>query len=274
MIKTPTILQKIIAQKQTRVEAAKKEIDYGKLITRVITFRENETPYRFRNAFTDENGINVIAEIKRASPSKGVINANFDVAEIARKYQEGGACAISVLTEEDNFGGSIKDFITARNLTDLPILRKDFIFDEFQVYESALIGADAILLITAMLSDGSLKNLYSLAHNLGLDVLVETHNFCEIKRALEIGVGIIGVNNRDLNTFEVSLDTSRNLISYLPKNVLAICESGLKRKEELIEMKALGFNGFLVGETLMKSENVSENLMKLVRANVPASQTS
>ena len=263
----PTILQEIFQQKKIRVEEAKKGFEYGDFVARAKRFRKDEVSNRFSKAFSDKSKINIIAEIKRASPSKGVINDSFDVGEVATNYQEFGATAISVLTEEDSFKGNIEDLIIARNLTDLPILRKDFVFDEFQVYEAGLIGADAILLIVAMLDDETLQELYSLACVLGLDVLVETHNLEELVRAIQLGAKIIGVNNRNLHTFEVSLDISRQLVANKPSDCLFICESGLSRKEELVEMKELGFDGFLIGESLMKSKDLAKTLGELNAKN-------
>ncbi len=258
-----TILQEIFEQKRIRVEEAKKGFDYREFVTRAESFAETISGKRFINAFCDKTRINIIAEIKSASPSKGIIKENIDVGQIANTYEESGASAISVLTEEDNFGGSVDNLLTARNLTDLPILRKDFIFDEFQVYESLLICADAILLIVSMLEDRQLDSLYSLAIDLGLDVLVEVHNLEELERATKLDAKIIGVNNRNLHTFEVSLDTSRDLIKYAPKETIMITESGLKMKDDLVELRDLGFNGFLIGESLMKAENPGEMLKAL-----------
>lgn len=268
MSNKPTILQEIFEQKRIRVDEAKRGFEYGDFVARAKRFRKEEIPNRFSRAFVDKAKINIIAEIKRASPSKGIINDNFDVGEVAQSYQEFGATAISVLTEEDYFKGKIEDLITARNLTDLPILRKDFVFDEFQVYEAALIGADAILLIVSMLEDNELQELYSLACDLGLDVLVETHNLEELVRAIALGSKIIGVNNRNLHNFEVSLDASRKLIKNKPNDCLFICESGLSKKEELTEMKELGFDGFLIGESLMKSGNLDNTLGGFVKLGV------
>ena len=258
-----TVLEKILARKKQRVEAAKEGFEYAEFVNRAKNFRKDREPYGFRKAFEDKHGLNIIAEIKRASPSKGVINENPDIGELACAYAKFGAKAISVLTEEDFFKGRIEDLLTAKNLTDLPVLRKDFIFDEFQVYESALIGADAVLLIVAMLADEELKNLYELANELGLDVLVETHDSAELERAKKLGAKLIGVNNRNLHTFGVSLDISRELIQYAPDNALMICESGLQRKEDLEEMKKLGFRGFLIGESLMRTDNLKEKFREL-----------
>jgi indole-3-glycerol phosphate synthase len=168
------------------------------------------------------------------------------------------------LTEEDRFGGSLDDLRIARKSSNLPILRKDFIFDEFQIYEAAEAGADIILLIAAMLDNDHLQKLRQLAENdLGLDVLVEVHTLEELERAKKIGAQLIGVNNRDLHSFKVSLDVSRRLITHAPKNALMISESGISAKEEILELKSLGFTGFLIGETLMKSPHAAEELRKL-----------
>ena len=212
--------------------------------------------------------INIIAEIKRASPSKGIINDKIDVAELARTYETGGACAISVLTEEDRFGGSLEDLKTVRNTVNLPVLRKDFIFDEFQIYEAAEAGADIILLIAAMLDDENLRILYQLAEEiLRIDALVEVHNLEELDRAKKLDAKIIGINNRDLHSFKVSLDVSRELVKHAPKDSLLIAESGISTKDEILKLKDSGFAGFLIGETLMRSGNTAEELQKLAANN-------
>ncbi len=167
------------------------------------------------------------------------------------------------MTEEDRFAGSIEDLKIAKKSVEIPILRKDFIFDEFQIYEAADAGADVILLIAAILEDEILQNLYRLAENLGLDVLVEIHTLEELERVKKTETKIIGVNNRDLHTFKVSLDVSRELINFVPKNALMITESGIRSKDEILELRELGFSGFLIGETLMRSGNVGEELKKL-----------
>lgn len=251
-----TFLDEIFALKRARVEQAK--LNYQK---------PQNTPqrqsYLLQKALQNQEKVNIIAEIKRASPSKGVINDSIDVAETARAYETGGACAISVLTEEDRFKGSLKDLKTARSVVDIPILRKDFVFDEFQIQEAKDSGADVILLIVAMLDDESLADLYNFADNLGLDILVEVHTLEELERAKKLDAKIIGVNNRDLHSFKVSLDVSRELIKHAPQDAFLICESGLSTKEEILEMKSLGFSGFLIGETLMRSANITEELKKL-----------
>nr|ALS89282.1 indole-3-glycerol phosphate synthase [uncultured bacterium] len=202
--------------------------------------------------------------MKRASPSKGVINGKIDVAETARSYERGGACAISVLTEQDFFAGSLEDLTTVKNSVSLPILRKDFIYDEFQITEAAANGADAVLLIAAMLNDKDLLNLYRLAEeDLGLDVLLEVHTLEELERAVKIGAKIIGVNNRDLHSFAISLDVSRELVKYAPTGALMVAESGLQTPADVSDLRKRGFAGFLVGESLMRSENAADKLKNL-----------
>ncbi len=256
-------LKEIIELKQKRLEIAKAKRDFEELKQSAIAKSKTAEYHRLRKNL-ERNQINIIAEIKRASPSKGVINDQIDVAEVAKSYEKGGACAISVLTEEDRFKGSLEDLKTARNAVNLPILRKDFIFDEFQIYEAAEAGADVILLIAAMLDDQDLQKLHALAEqDLGLDALVEVHTLEELERVKKIGAKIIGVNNRDLHSFKVSLDVSRELIKHAPEDALMITESGIRAKDEILELRDLGFSGFLIGETLMRSGNVAEELKNL-----------
>lgn len=258
-----TFLEEIYQLKLNRVERQKAELDFNDLKKSAIAKRETAEKHRLRKNL-ERDQINIIAEIKRASPSKGVINDKIDVAETARNYETGGACAISVLTEEDRFKGSLEDLRTARKAVKLPILRKDFIFDEFQIYEAAEAGADVILLIAAMLNDDDLQSLHRLAEtDLGLDALVEVHTLEELERVRKTNAKIIGVNNRDLHSFKVSLDVSRELIKHVPENALMITESGLRTREDLVELKNLGYRGFLIGETLMRSANPIEELRNL-----------
>ena len=256
-------LNEIIELKKKRLEIAKQKRDFDELKNSAIARRENAENHRLRSVLRKDQ-INIIAEIKRASPSKGVINDKIDVAETAKSYEKGGACAISVLTEEDRFGGSLEDLIIVRKSVEIPVLRKDFIFDEFQIYEAAEAGADVILLIAAMLDDEVLQKLHHLAEEvLFLDALVEVHTLEELERVKKIGAKIIGVNNRDLHSFKVLLDVSRELIKHAPENALMITESGITTKDEILELRELGFSGFLIGETLMRSGNVEEELKKL-----------
>ena len=256
-----TFLGKIIAKTRDTVERQKKETDLAALKRRATEARAYAIPRRLRSALSRTDRTNIIAEIKRASPSRGVINADVDVAALARQYEAGGAAAISVLTEEEYFGGSLDDLRAVRAAVDLPILRKDFTVDEFQIYEAAEAGADAILLIVAALTEAELNGFLGLAQDdLGMDALVEVHGREELAVAKRLGAGIIGVNNRDLHSLEVSLDVSRSLITNRPENALMVAESGITTRDEIVELKHLGFDGFLIGETLMRTENATETL--------------
>ena len=260
-----TILEKIIDIKRGRVRTLKQHANIPKLMADARAARAKAGEHRFRNALSDLARINLIAEFKRASPSKGVINDRLDPIPAAVSYKNGGACAISVLTEEDFFYGSLDDLRVIRDTVDLPILRKDFFIDEFQIYEAAEAGADAILLIVAALTEGKLMNFLQLAQDgLGMDALVEVHTWSEMEMAKRVGANIIGVNNRDLKTFKVSLDVSRELIQQKPANALMIAESGISTKDEIVELRTLGFDGFLVGETLMRAGDAKETLEALM----------
>ena len=261
-----TILDSIFESKRVRVEEAKRQTDVNSLVARARQVRHEARPHRFRSALKTNDRLNVIAEFKKASPSKGVINDSVDPSEMARQYELGGACAISVLTEEDFFNGSLIDLQAAREAVSLPILRKDFILDEFQIYESAVAGADAILLIVASLKIEQLAAFLRLAEDeLGMDALVEVHTRDEIEIAKEIEATLIGVNNRDLRTFEVSLDVSRDLIRFAPRDALFVAESGLRKRDELVELKGLGYSGFLIGETLMRNGDPEKELRDLTQ---------
>lgn len=261
-----TILGQIFEVKRSRVDAAKRGVDLERLAVMARDLRQKGTSHRFRRALDSQERINVIAEFKRASPSKGVINDGVDPSAIARAYRSGGAAAISVLTEEDFFKGSLDDLLAVREEVSLPILRKDFIFDDFQVYESALAGADAILLIVGGLNADDLGRLRSLAENdLGMDALVEVHTSQEMRVALDSGAKLIGVNNRNLKTFEVSLDVSRQLGEIAPQDVTLISESGLGSHRDIAELARLGYRGFLIGETLMRSDDPQASLRRLMR---------
>ncbi|CAN5691045.1 indole-3-glycerol phosphate synthase TrpC [soil metagenome] len=248
---TGTILDEIINAKRIRIEESKRKTNLDTLKTR-CNGRERIASNRFYEALADTSRLNIIAEFKRASPSKGVISGR-DPNDTALAYQTGGAAAISVLTEEDFFDGSLDDICAVRSAVEIPVLRKDFIVDAYQIYESAASGADAILLIVAALSQRDLIELHSLAQSVGLDILVEVHDRNELDSAIEIDAKLIGVNNRNLKTFEVNIDVSRDLIRSKPAGALMIAESGLQTSAELNELRELGFSGFLIGETFMRS---------------------
>lgn len=257
-------LTEIIELKKARVAATKAVTDFDAVRAAAYENRRNAEHHRLRTRL-EKGGVNVIAEIKRASPSKGVINDKIDVAEVALNYENGGACAISVLTEEDRFKGSLDDLKAARAAVSLPLLRKDFMLDEFQFFEAASAGADVVLLIAAMLDDAELAGFLALAEDeLGLDALVEVHTLEELERVKKTKARIIGVNNRDLHSFKVTLDVSRELINHAPENALMIAESGLSTPDEIRELAALGYRGFLIGETLMRSGNAAEGLRELI----------
>ena len=248
---------------QLRADPASR--DFGE---RALEIRKNAQAHRFLRALeSDPQRLIIIAEFKRRSPSVGIIRDDLTVSEIVRCYERGGAAAISVLTDEEYFGGSIGDLCTARSVTKLPLLRKDFIIDPIQILEAATAGADAVLLIVAALDDVSLGQLRTLAEDeLGLDALVEVHSSEELTRALNAGAKIIGVNNRDLRTFRVSLNTSERLIAEAPRDKIMISESGLHRTDSLLHLHKLGFRGFLIGQALMRAPDPEAALRDLVAA--------
>jgi indole-3-glycerol phosphate synthase len=206
----------------------------------------------------------VIAELKKASPSKGVIRKNFQVDRLATQLAQAGASALSILTDEQSFQGSLANLLEASALTDVPCLRKDFIVDEFQILEAKAYHADAILLILAALDDAEFRHLLAHARAAGLDALCEVHNEDELKRALDGGADIIGVNSRDLRTFEVKLDTLQELAAKIPSNMLRVAESGISKGAEIRELYDFGYQAFLIGETLMRAEDPGKKLRQLL----------
>jgi indole-3-glycerol phosphate synthase len=205
----------------------------------------------------------VIAEIKKASPSKGVMREDFNPSEIARSYQQGGAACLSVLTDVDFFQGSDDYLIAARDACELPVIRKDFIIDPYQVYEARAMGADCILLIVAALDQNRLIELYELATELGMDVLVEVHDQPEMRRALELDLPMVGINNRNLRTFETRLDTTLELLPLLPENCFVVTESGIHTTEDVLFMRKNNVNAFLVGEAFMRAQDPGKALSNI-----------
>jgi len=255
-------LSEIIDQKRQRVEKAKNLVspEAVRLIARQA--RETACAHAFVKALidADESRNNIIAEFKRRSPSKGDIRRDADPAKLAKAYESAGAVAVSVLTEEDYFDGSLDDLRAIRQAISLPLLRKDFIFDEYQVYESAAAGADALLLIVAALNDETLGRLRRITEEeLGMDALVEVHTREEMERASHSGAHLIGVNNRDLGTFAVSTTTSAQLFGFAPREAILVSESGLD-PSEVQKLRTVGYRGFLVGETLMRADDPQEVL--------------
>jgi indole-3-glycerol phosphate synthase len=249
-----SILETILESTRRRVEAAKEATDVELMIRDALRRRQAATPHTFRAAIASRESLNIIAEFKKASPSRGMINGSADPAETARSYETAGASAISVLTEPDYFHGSLDDLGAIRRAVSIPILRKEFIIDEFQIYEAAEAGADAILLIVGALTSDELVRFRLLAEGeLGMDALIEVHTEDEMAIATKIDATLIGVNNRDLRSLEVSLDVSRRLIELAPEGAILVSESGLKTREELTELQSLGYSAFLIGETLMRT---------------------
>jgi indole-3-glycerol phosphate synthase len=264
MIKS--ILSQILDRKRQAVAQLRADPSSQDFRERALKIRKNTDTYRLLRALeSNSQRLKIIAEFKRRSPSAGIIRDDLAVSEIVRRYEAGGACAISVLTDEEYFGGSIADLRAARSSTNLPLLRKDFIIDPIQILESAIAGADAVLLIVAALDDLSLGELRALAEDeLGLDALVEVHSSEELRRALNSGARIIGVNNRNLRTFQVSLNTSEHLISEVPRDRILVSESGLQRADSLLRLHKVGFRGFLIGEALMRASDPEKSLRDLI----------
>ena len=263
---TGTFLEKILASTRARVQKLKDSPEAHSIGERALRYRATATSHAFRAAFADRQPLNIIAEIKRASPSKGDINTRRGAAATAVAYRSGGASAISVLTEPEFFKGSLEDLKAVRRVTSLPILRKDFIVDEIQIVEAAAAGADAVLLIVAALSAEELRKFHRQAAEFTMDALVEVHDAAELQTALELGFELIGVNNRSLHSFNVTLETSRELIRSKPESAIMISESGIRTRVEMDELKGLGFDGFLIGETLMRQDDPEVELKKWLQA--------
>jgi indole-3-glycerol phosphate synthase len=261
-------LSEILVQKREAVARMKAKPSSDHLRERALEIRKTAAPHRLSQALTSESPrLKIITEFKRRSPSAGIIREGSSAEEVVRCYERGGACAISVLTDEAYFGGSIADLRAVRSITNRPVLRKDFIIDLIQIYEAAVAGADAVLLIVAALDDAVLGDLREVAEDqLGLDALVEVHTSIELRRALNAGARIIGVNNRNLQTFQVSLETSERLIAEAPHNRIMVSESGLQSAESLHHLHALGFHGFLIGEALMRATDPEKALRDLIHA--------
>lgn len=256
-----TVLDDIIALRRRRIQEAQVRVPLGLLEQTV----EKRSDYRdFARAISGGN-LRVIAELKRASPSRGVLCQKYEPDEIARGYESAEASALSVLTEQDFFSGSLEDLQAARGAVGLPVLRKDFILEPYQVYESAAAGADALLLIAAALSDEELRNLLGLCERVGIAALVEVHTEAELDRALAADARIIGVNNRDLRTLEVNLERSFRLRSKIPSSCLAVSESGIKTPADLRRLSEAGFNAVLIGERFMMASDPGDELAEMLR---------
>jgi indole-3-glycerol phosphate synthase len=256
------ILDQIIDAKHARLSRAKQAVPHNAL--RDLARSATRASTTFSDALKRTDRINIIAEIKRRSPSRGIIREDSDPASIAESYERGGAAAISVLAEEDFFDGSLEHLKTARLRVPLPLLRKDFIYDSYQVTESAAAGADALLLIAAMLDDALMTELLAQCVEARLDALVEVHSAAEMERAAKAGASIIGVNNRDLRTFKVDLDTSISLAPTAPKGAVLVAESGIRGRSDVGRLRAAGFNAFLIGEHFMRAPDPGAELAGLI----------
>lgn len=260
---TPTILTRILARKDEEVAERRQAVSQADLLALA---EKQSAPRGFVSALNARMAAGdaaVIAEIKKASPSKGVIREVFESAEIAKSYADGGAACLSILTDADFFQGHEDYLIAARDACTLPVIRKDFITHGYQVIEARAIGADCILLIVAALDDAQLAELNRQAHELGMDVLVEVHDAQELERALKLDLELVGINNRNLHTFDTSLDTTLDLLSRVPPGVTVITESGIHTRDDVERMRERGVNGFLVGEAFMREDNPGEALKGL-----------
>ncbi|MGB7526716.1 indole-3-glycerol phosphate synthase TrpC [Sphingobacterium cellulitidis] len=254
-----TILDKIVIRKKEEVAAAKTKVCLAELEAMPLFQR---TCYNLRESILDPNKTGIIAEYKRASPSKGLINGTSTVEEVVAGYQDAGASAISVLTDHDFFQGSLEDLTAARNVLQIPLLRKEFIVDTYQIAEAKAYGADIILLIAACLEKEEIKSLSEYAKSLGLNVLLEVHDEEELNKSIFPSIDAIGVNNRNLKDFSVSLDHSYDLVNKIPSQYIKVSESGISDPETIKALKKAGFNAFLIGENFMKTQNPTEAIKK------------
>ncbi len=257
-----TILDNIIAKKYIEVSEAKKQATTSDLDRMPLSTR---TPLSLRESILDMGRNGIIAEYKRASPSKGIINDRVTVGDVVSGYQQAGVSAVSVLTDPDFFKGSLADLVAAREALQIPLLRKEFIIDEYQLVEAKAHGADIILLIAAVLTSLQVSTLASFAKSLGLSVLLEVHNRAELESSMNDAVDAIGVNNRNLKDFSVSLDHSLELVERIPDQFIKVSESGISSPATIRQLREAGFQGFLIGENFMKTENPTQAIQEFVK---------
>lgn len=262
-------LEKICDDKRAHIEERKSH----RPLSQIVTEAERATPTRgFADALVKASatGYGLISEIKRASPSKGLIRDDFDPAMLARAYQAGGATCLSVLTDAPYFQGSDDHLMAARAVVDLPVLRKDFMLDPYQIVEARALGADCILVIMAALDDAIAAELEAVAHGHGMDVLIEVHDEAELDRALRLKSRLIGVNNRNLKTLKTDISTTKKLAGKVPEDRILVCESGLNTPDDLAEMAGVGARCFLIGEALMRQDDVEQAVRHMLADPVPA----
>jgi len=265
MTQIPDVLKKIVDYKTGEVAAAKAAVPLNEIMDRLAVLEDQ--PRGFQAALINSLSSGwtpIIAEVKKGSPSKGVIRADFDPLQIARTYQENGATCLSVLTDEHFFMGHLSYLALIREQVSLPLLRKDFIFDPYQIYQARAAGADAVLLIAAMLDLSQLRDFAALAQELSMDVLLEVHDQRELEMALQTDCSLIGINNRDLRSFQVDIATSERLAAQIPAGRLIVAESGITRREEIVQLMEKGLHAFLIGESLMRESDVGAKLRELV----------
>ncbi len=256
------ILSRIIEEKRRYIEEAKKIKPEGILLKEIKNICIKST---FKKNISRPHHINLIAEIKKASPSKGILRGDFNPAKIAVTYQANGASAISVLTDERFFEGRLEHIKKVKENVSLPVLRKDFFIDEYQIYETVAVGADAIILICEILSTSEIIKFYELATSLGLDCLVEVHNEENLEKALASGASIIGINNRDLHSFKVDIGVTQKLARLIPQNKAIVSESGIKTYEDVMFLKSLGVNAVLIGEAFMEADDIAGKMREIMR---------
>lgn len=269
-------LNEILEHKRIQLERAQENLPLDKMrqmavccarrkaSTSGFASRRAQARRDFKSAISKKGGINLIAEMKKASPSRGIIRSEYEPRKIAKIYEENNAAAISVLTEDRYFKGGIEHITAAREAVSIPVLRKDFIISEYQIYESAVSNADAVLLIASIFDKGILKGLYNQARSLGMDVLVEVHNIADMEKALSIGAEIIGINNRDLTTFKIDLNTTLELAKDIPPDKIIVSESGIKGLEEIKILRTVGINAVLIGTAFMESDDIALRIKRVM----------
>jgi indole-3-glycerol phosphate synthase len=259
------ILDEIISNKKEELAETKRRIPFPEL---KATISGAEPVRGFERALAEGKDIRLIAEVKKASPSKGVIRGDFDPVEIAKTYARAGAACVSVLTESRYFQGKLEYLRAIRNAVSAPLLRKDFIIDEYQIFEARAAGADAMLLIAACLEQRQIEDFLGRAKELGLDVLVESHTYKELDRSLRAGASLVGINNRDLSTFAVSLQTTLDLLKDVPEDRIVVSESGIKTRDDVLLLRKSGVDAILVGESLMREKDMGKKVKQLLGKDI------
>lgn len=258
------ILNSILEEKKKEIDIARRNVPQKSLLEEIEKKIALSKPHFFKHSIDKHNHVRLIAEVKKASPSSGIIREDIDPLKVALSYEASGAAAISVLTDEKFFHGSMSYLEKIKKNVRIPVLRKDFIIDEYQVYESIAKGADAALLIAGLLSEKELKNFLAIGMEHNLDFLVEVHSEEDVQKAIASNCGIIGINNRDLHTFKVDIHTTTRLIKLIPRDRLIVSESGIRTRESILYLKSLGVNAVLIGEFLVRSDNIGATIKELM----------